>query len=976
MRTINRIKTPVLTLLLTIVALMVGQGAWAKTVAYRIANATQNGTSYTLTFGLADGTPFDGSSTYSSITVNTSTATDQTVTLGDGFSLRLQWEAGTNVIIHDSGYGWEINSTSGYVTYTVACASGRYFATHLEMKNNEGSQRMLDTENHAINPDFDYAYQLSQSYNSSQGFGRLVITYTDAPPISLLTSPSDNTYNITSKRDLAVLAGYVNGGKHDCTGLTFQQMNNITCDATYTPIGYYLGTNNQASFHGTYDGQGYTISGITVNRTGNTDADNLVGLFGYVYYKSSSDYGTVRNVVLASSTFTGYDKVGGIVGYNSGGIVENCRVESTVTINASTNKARSHGGIVGENWGTAAKVIGCYSAAAVSSNGKSSCQQFGGIVGYNYRGTVKDCLYAGTTVTADNKKGAIVGEDRLNEGTFTNNYYTAIDLGGVGADGSSSDQTGACRARTITLGTNIALSGARTVYSASRLTAIGATALQGGSTLYSGEGQTLTLNYTGEVPLGYQPTYSATAGSISGNALTMAAADVTVSSALGVKDFADDGHSGNSEADAYIIYIKEQLDMLATRVNAGGGHAYFEKFIKLANDITYDGTENNYTPIGNNSGQYSFEGTFDGDGHTVSGININSSNNNQGLFGHVSSSGTVKNVTLANSTITGNNYVGGIVGYNYGTVENCRVESTVTINAYAKENDSHGGIVGYCEYGTVDGCISSATVSSNGKSYCYRYGAIVGGNDEDGTIRNCLAIGATVSSLNQIGAIVGLNSGTLANNYYYNCTVNGATTNVGTYGSDVSANDGAVQAAQVLTANQADGNYWTTYYSGTNDYRIATGNAYAYTAQYDGENSQLTLTKLGQSIPSATAVIIAANNGNDVYSTSHVVLMDDDVADFSGTNDLHGVDVRTPKSELGTGTFYVMGKKGGEFGFFEYTAEYMPAHKAYLLVSGGTALARGLTMVFDDDEASGISTMSDVRSERPEASRWSSPFRL
>ena len=79
--------------------------------------------------------------------------------------------------------------------------------------------------------------------------------------------------------------------------------------------------------------------------------------------------------------------------------------------------------------------------------------------------------------------------------------------------------------------------------------------------------------------------------------LTMPASDVTVSSEFSVIDFADDGHSGDSEADAYIIYNKDQLDMLATRVNSGDNYSY-QKFFKLGADITYDGTENNYTPIG------------------------------------------------------------------------------------------------------------------------------------------------------------------------------------------------------------------------------------------------------------------------------------------------------------------------------------------------------------------------------------------
>ena len=77
-----------------------------------------------------------------------------------------------------------------------------------------------------------------------------------------------------------------------------------------------------------------------------------------------------------------------------------------------------------------------------------------------------------------------------------------------------------------------------------------------------------------------------------------------------------------------------------------------------------------------------------------------------------------------------------------------------------------------------------------------------------------------------------------------------------------------------------------------------------------------------------------------------------DDAENDVDNDLRGVDVRTStadiKSTLDDGTFYVMGKVGDNFGFFQYTAQYMPAHKAYLLLDGSTVLAPGLKMVFGE----------------------------
>ncbi|MBR3938307.1 MAG: hypothetical protein IKJ66_10330 [Bacteroidaceae bacterium] len=602
-----------------------------------------------------------------------------------------------------------------------------------------------------------------------------------------------NTYEIATKTDLRHLALLVNAAKNPCSGLTFQQTQDITCDNTYTPIGYYVSGSDEAEFRGTYDGQGYTISGITVSR----EADGNIGVFGRLDYVNSTDYGTVKNVVLASSIFTGGSRVGGIVGYNRGGTVENCRVESTVTINAGNNYAHNHGGIVGYNVNYAAKVIGCYSAATISKNGKINCQYYGGIVGYNYHGTVKDCLYAGTTVTAANKKGAIIGYDEYNYGVFSNNYYTAISLGGVGADGSSSDQDGARRARTVTLGTNVALSGSQTAYSVSGLTAIGTTALQSGETIYSGEGQTVNVAYSGTVPEGFMVIFSTTGGILSGTTLTIPDGDVTVSATCS-PDYAthwhaDADHDGSSAERAYIITTTTGLNLLATLVN-GYGYSTFEgTYFLLGNDITYThttdwnnttSTENNYTAIGSwRSGTTynQFKGSFDGDGHTISGIRIykpesSTGNGYQGLFGYVGTGGSIHDVNLADARITGQLSVAGIAGLSYGTVTNCTVAADVLVASKHTGSHYHAGIVGN-NHGTVSGCTSTVTLTA---AYTgpYDYGAVVGINYSDGTVENCLALGATIPAMQDCyGVIVGYNSsGTLTANYYRDCTV-GTTAN-------------------------------------------------------------------------------------------------------------------------------------------------------------------------------------------------------
>jgi len=360
----------------------------------------------------------------------------------------------------------------------------------------------------------------------SKNFG-ITLDATYVWSLSDLTQLATGTYKIATKTDLCRLANIVNVSRNECEGITFRQTQDIICDAGYTPIGYQ-GDNDHAYFRGTYDGQGHTVSGITVTRTGNTSADKYIGLFGCIAY------GTVQNVVLANSTFTGYERVGGIAGYNSWGTVRNCRVESSVTIRAGYGEGYMFGGVVGYLVGTGALISGCVSAATIENNGLT-CNDCGGISGDVQYNTLKDCLYIGTSVTGTGYVGSIAGSTI--SATISNNYYTAISLGGIGGNSSSSDQDGARRARTVTLGEGITLSGTETTYDVSGITAYGSTAIGYGGKIYSGAGQTLTLSYTGTLPEGYTVSYTVTrtsngsditASVLSGTTLTMPAYDITV----------------------------------------------------------------------------------------------------------------------------------------------------------------------------------------------------------------------------------------------------------------------------------------------------------------------------------------------------------------------------------------------------------------------------------------------------------------
>ena len=571
-------------------------------------------------------------------------------------------------------------------------------------------------------------------------------------------------YIIYNKDQLNLLATNVNAG-NNYSGKYFKLGADIAYSHTtdwnnasstennYTAIGGYFNSSN-CPFMGTFDGDGHTISGIRIYKGGNeNDVDEYLGLFGLV------QFGTVKNVTITDMRITGYYCLGGIVGDNDDySRVENCHATATVALNAVQNGAYSFGGIVGNN--NQSDIIGCSSAVTITTTGTlTNCQDFGGIVGYTQYGSVRNCLAVGVAIPDISFKdyyqndvtasGAIAGS--FGGDNNSHNYYSGCTLGGtptasgigVGRKPYSSNErhdvtanNGAVPAtlHTLTLGEGITASGAL---------------INQSGTISVPSGSTVVLSYSGSLSANQIAVFSLNSTALGGNTFTMPAADATVSvstaTAWGIGGGAD-----GSEGNPYVITRCAELDLLAQRVNSGTGDdyaasGYSSKTFVLANDIAYapngvDANGENYTAIGDCYSDHPFKGTFDGQGHTISGIRINKNENNQGLFSYIEN-GTVKNITLADASITGHDYVGGIVGYNYqGNIENCLAVGTTV-----------------------------RTTNDNGNG-----GVIVGDNW----------------------------SSNLSHNYYSDCKRNGTNWDIGTDGGDVDQNDGAMPAI-ILSETEA-----------------------------------------------------------------------------------------------------------------------------------------------------------------------------
>jgi len=547
------------------------------------------------------------------------------------------------------------------------------------------------------------------------------------------TGTEADPYQIATAEQLAYLAQKVNGGttyegKH--IKLTADiVLNDTTAEnwtetaRQWTPIGIHYTespTGNNERFYGTFDGGGYTISGLYVS-----SSSNYMGLFGY------TENATLKNVTIANASITGTDYVGALVGYMSnfydyayGGSFQmnDCAVISS----AITGKNRV-GGLVGSFsiWSEDDTVNYSVKNCSVTNSSVSGNNKTGGLIGaagatawsYNDKVYIKfeSCENNNSTVTGtDSNVGGIVGYglSTYNSSDGSAVYITVTDCTNSGNVSASSDYAGgiAGYGSTFTDCTNSGNVSASSDY-AGGIAGYGSTftdctnsanvsASDGYAGGIAGNGTTFTNCTNSGAVSGYKAggiaAYFFSAAKFENCVNTGNISSLTYTSALG---FA--GGTG-TQSDPYQIATAEQLVFLAQTVNSGKSYSGY--CIKLTADITlndtasanWTSTAKQWTPIGTSS--YPFKGTFDGGGHTISGLYIASSSNNQGLFGYTSGS-NLENVTIANADITGASCVGALVGYAYYEAISYSYDLTPLVGCTVKDakivgTSSVGGLIG------------------------------------------------------------------------------------------------------------------------------------------------------------------------------------------------------------------------------------------------------------------------------------------
>ncbi|MBI1416747.1 MAG: filamentous hemagglutinin N-terminal domain-containing protein, partial [Limimaricola sp.] len=459
--------------------------------------------------------------------------------------------------------------------------------------------------------------------------------------------------------------------------------------ANFMPIG-----NASTQFTGQFDGLGYTLSDLTIDRS----TLNEVGLFGF------ASGATIRNLGVLGGSVTGNNHVGGLVGQSANTAISNAF--ATVTI-AGLNGV---GGLVGWNVSNA-KISDAYATGTVT--GRSA--QVGGLVGLNDSSGISNA-YATGAVSGPINVGGLVGLNAYSA-TISNAYATGAVSGSTIVGGLVGRNTSSAKvsngywdtATVPTLaGVGVNSNGASTTNVAGLSTAELATALPTG--------------FDGAV-------WSNSDGQTTPWLLANRSFDTVSGAVLLGSD------TSATPAPWQVIATPDQLQ----NINATGlGRAYV-----LGTDIDLSPIAN-FTPIGSTS--TNFTGIFDGLGHTVSNLTITGSNNNVGLFGFANGA-TLRNVGLVGGSVSGGDYVGGLVG----------VASSVSIsNAYTTGSVSGtkdvGGLVGQAKSGSISNAYATGGVTGSSN-----VGGLVGFNYSSSTISNAYATGTVTGDLG-VGGLVGVNT--------------------------------------------------------------------------------------------------------------------------------------------------------------------------------------------------------------------------
>jgi len=561
------------------------------------------------------------------------------------------------------------------------------------------------------------------------------------------------------------------------TGKHYKQTADIDASSTstwdsgkgFSPIG-----NNSTKFTGgSYDGQGYIISGLFINRP----TTSYQAMFGVTNNGSVIKNITLTEVNITASGYVsalvantlhstdvidnchvagnigGGSYIGGLVGRQYAGLISNS--SSACSITASADNV---GGLVGGIVRYQSKISNSYATGNIISTSTTFKYYYGGLAGYN-RGTITNS-YATVSIDCNNVVGIVggfIGEngdiDEV-EGIATNCYSTgsitnprSSSIGGFIGNNNDPDNVTNCFWDTETSGRN---------------------------TSAGGTGKTTAQMKTKSTYTGW-------------NFSSIWAISNIYNNGYPNLDHISPPNGSGTPADPYLIATINDLEWLSKNPGEWSGKHYKQTAdIDASSTSTWDGGKG-FSPIGNNSTKFT-GGSYDGQGYSISGLYINRpSTTFIGLFGYITGATTLKNIVLKNVDIKGHNYTAALAGQNLGgLIDNCSTSGIVSgedyiagglVGTHTNNGDNNGviknstsnctvngdkhagGLVGQ-NYAAIENSFASGNVTASSEG-----GGFIGGN-YGGSVKNCYSTGA-VSGRSDIGGFMGVyGSGTVTNCFW------------------------------------------------------------------------------------------------------------------------------------------------------------------------------------------------------------------
>ena len=727
------------------------------------------------------------------------------------------------------------------------------------------------------------------------------------------TDAEGTYYMIKSVEDFNQFASFVVSSNNASVSKRFKQ----TADLTVTNM---VGSNENKSFQGVYDGDNHTLT------LGITASSNIAAPFRYI--KGA----TIKNITIAGAINNSGKQNGGVAGYSYGNVtISNCTVSASITTSYSGDA--SNGGFIAHIQSGNVTFNNCAFTGRLLGE-SANCSA--GFVGWRDNTSIvitfNNCLVAPAEITMGATGSATFNRNKTDNNIYTNSFYLT-------QYGEAQGIKVVAVAPATDVYTTVTATDANNYYAVAEVA--------GFKPLYAYTGSAIevtpvvTLGETLTVGTDYTVTFKNSSDeTVAPEALIeLGSYTATIAGAgsyAGSKTFSFriingedlDGYvfeTGTDETGKYYVIASEgELQTLAAYVNSG--HNASGKRFKQTANITLT---KEHTVIGTNS-SYSFNGIFDGDNKTISGLVINNPNGEyQGLFGYTSGA-TIKNVVIDNCDITAKKWVGGIVGYvnnNNSTITNCTVSGALKIAAGVQGFDM-GGIAGYSS-GSLTHCVNTASITGNG-TYSKCLGGIAGYNNNG--ISDNFNAGAVSGATGYVGSIVGQKGGSLTNNYHTKTTIGG----VGAENVTTSTDQAGAEVVVKITAGDgvtltlpAEPTYvWNEenlYKSGTEvtlNYAVPAGKVFDCYTVNSGEISNAGIIDGTHALTGFTEdVVITGTYANEIINlaTAGAVIADIDDLTYNG-NEQHPVPVVTLSAEtLQEGANYTVSYSDGCINAGNYT---------------------------------------------------------